>query len=414
MEHIQSLLVLDFGSQYTQLIARRVRELGVYSEIHPFHYSIEQIKQLQPVGIILSGGPMSVYEKDAPKPDPRIFDLGIPILGICYGLQLFADRFGGKVNSASRREYGKADLLIDNHSDLFAGLDATTSVWMSHGDALSQLPDGFEPIAHSHNAPICAIRNLKKKMFGVQFHPEVVHTPDGKKILANFLFKVCGAKGNWTPASFVEQAEKEIRAKVGSAKVLCALSGGVDSSVLAVLLHRAVGDQLHCVHINNGLMRKNESEQVVKTFRDTFHINLSYVDATDIFLSRLAGVDDPEKKRKIIGKTFIEVFEEEAKKLNGSVEYLAQGTLYPDVIESVSFKGPSVTIKTHHNVGGLPEKMNFKLIEPFRELFKDEVREIGRLLGSAGRFNWKASISGPWTCSTCAWRYHKRKARIAS
>jgi GMP synthase (glutamine-hydrolysing) len=381
MEHTQSLLVLDFGSQYTQLIARRVRELGVYSEIHTFHYSVEHIKQLRPVGIILSGGPMSVYEKDAPKPDPRIFDLGIPILGICYGLQLFADRFGGKVNSAARREYGKADLLIDNHSDLFAGLDATTQVWMSHGDALSQLPDGFEPIAHSHNAPICAIRNQKNKMFGVQFHPEVVHTPDGKKILANFLFKVCGAKGNWTPASFVEKTENDIRAKVGSAKVLCALSGGVDSSVLAVLLHRAVGDQLHCVHINNGLMRKNESEQVVKTFRDTFHIDLSYVDATDIFLSRLANVDDPEKKRKIIGKTFIEVFEEEAKKLSGSVEYLAQGTLYPDVIESVSFKGPSVTIKSHHNVGGLPVKMNFRLIEPFRELFKDEVREIGRLLG---------------------------------
>jgi GMP synthase (glutamine-hydrolysing) len=395
MAHTQFLLVLDFGSQYTQLIARRVRELGVYSEIHPFHCSIDQIKQFQPIGIIFSGGPMSVYEKDAPKPDPSIFDLGIPILGICYGLQLFADRFGGKVNSAARREYGKADLQIDNHSDLFAGLDEATSVWMSHGDALHQLPDGFEPIAHSHNAPICAIRNQKKKMFGVQFHPEVVHTPDGKKILNNFLSKVCGAKGNWTPASFVEQAEKGIREKVGSGKILCALSGGVDSSVLAVLLHRAVGDQLHCVHINNGLMRKNESEQVVKTFRDTFHINLSYVDAADIFLSRLAGVDDPEKKRKIIGNTFIEVFEEEAKKFSSSVEYLAQGTLYPDVIESVSFKGPSVTIKTHHNVGGLPEKMNFKLIEPFRELFKDEVREIGRLLAVPAEFIGRHPFPGP-------------------
>jgi GMP synthase (glutamine-hydrolysing) len=395
MEHIQSLLVLDFGSQYTQLIARRVRELGVYSEIHPFHYSIELIKQHQPIGIILSGGPSSVYDVDAPKPDPRIFDLGIPILGICYGLQLIAENFGGKVNSAARREYGKADLHIDHHDDLFAGLGETTSVWMSHGDALSKLPDGFEPIAHSHNAPICAIRNQNKKMFGVQFHPEVVHTPDGKKILANFLLKVCGAKDNWTPASFVEQAEKKIRAHVGSAKVLCALSGGVDSSVLAVLLHRAIGDQLHCVHINNGLMRKNESEQVVKTFRDTFHINLSYVDATDIFLSRLAGVEDPEKKRKIIGKTFIEVFEEEAKKLSGSVEYLAQGTLYPDVIESVSFKGPSVTIKSHHNVGGLPEKMSFKLIEPFRELFKDEVREIGRLLGVPADLIGRHPFPGP-------------------
>jgi len=395
MEHTQPLLVLDFGSQYTQLIARRVRELGVYSEIHPFHYSLDNIQQLQPVGIILSGGPMSVYEQDAPKPDPRIFDLGIPMLGICYGLQLFADKFDGTVNSAARREYGKADLQIDDHSDLFSGLDAATSVWMSHGDALSRMPDGFEPIAHSQNAPICAIRNLNKNMFGVQFHPEVVHTPEGKKILANFLFKVCGAKGNWTPASFVEQAEIGIRTKVGQAKILCALSGGVDSSVLAVLLHRAVGGQLHCVHINNGLMRKNESEQVVKTFRDTFHINLSFVDATDLFLSRLAGVDDPETKRKIIGKTFIEVFEEEAKKLSGSVEYLAQGTLYPDVIESVSFKGPSVTIKSHHNVGGLPEKMNFKLIEPFRELFKDEVREIGRLLGVPADLIGRHPFPGP-------------------
>jgi GMP synthase (glutamine-hydrolysing) len=395
MEHIQTLLVLDFGSQYTQLIARRVRELGVYSEIHPFNYSIEKIKKQSPVGIILSGSPSSVYENDAPKPDPKIFDLDIPILGICYGLQIFADRMHGKVNSAARREYGKADLFIDDHDDLFAGLDALTSVWMSHGDALSQLPEGFEPIAHSQNAPICAIRHTNKKMFGVQFHPEVVHTPEGKKILGNFLFQVCGAKGNWTPASFVEKAEKEIRARVGSSKVLCALSGGVDSSVLAVLLQRAVGEQLHCVHINNGLMRKNESEQVVQTFRDTFHINLSFVDATDIFLSRLAGVDDPEKKRKIIGKTFIEVFEEEAKKLSGVVEFLAQGTLYPDVIESVSFKGPSVTIKTHHNVGGLPEKMNFKLIEPFRELFKDEVRNIGRLLDVPADLIGRHPFPGP-------------------
>jgi len=395
MEHTQTLLVLDFGSQYTQLIARRVRELGVYSEIHPFNYSIDKIKDLSPIGIILSGGPSSVYETNAPKPDQKVFDLGIPILGICYGLQLFADRMHGKVNSAARREYGKAQLFIDDHNDIFAGLDTATSVWMSHGDALSQMPEGFEPIAHSHNAPICAIRHSGKKMFGVQFHPEVVHTPEGKNILGNFLFKVCDAQGNWTPASFVEKAEKEIRARVGSSRVLCALSGGVDSSVLAMLLQRAVGDQLHCVHINNGLMRKNESEQVVQTFRDTFHINLSFVDATDIFLSRLTGEDDPEKKRKIIGKTFIEVFEEEAKKINGLVEFLAQGTLYPDVIESVSFKGPSVTIKTHHNVGGLPEKMNFKLIEPFRELFKDEVRNIGRLLGVPADLIGRHPFPGP-------------------
>jgi len=395
MEHIQTILVLDFGSQYTQLIARRVRELGVFSEIHPFNYSFEKIKHESPAGIILSGGPSSVYEKDAPKPDPKIFDLGIPILGICYGLQLLADRMNGKVDSAANREYGKAELFIDNHNDLFAGLKSSTQVWMSHGDALSHLPEGFEPIAHSQNAPICAVRHLKKKMFGVQFHPEVVHTTEGKKILENFLFRVCKVKGNWTSASFVERAEKEIRTQVGSSRVLCALSGGVDSSVLAVLLHRAAGDRLHCVHINNGLMRKNESEQVVQTFRDTFHLNLTYVDAAEVFLSRLKGIDEPEKKRKIIGQTFIDIFEKEAEKTGDKIEFLAQGTLYPDVIESVSFKGPSATIKTHHNVGGLPEKMNFKLIEPFRELFKDEVRNIGRLLGLPADIIGRHPFPGP-------------------
>jgi len=395
MEHIQTILVLDFGSQYTQLIARRVRELGVFSEIHPFNYSFEKIKHESPAGIILSGGPSSVYEKDAPKPDSKIFDLGIPILGICYGLQLLADRMNGKVNSALNREYGKAELFIDDHNDLFTGLDASTQVWMSHGDALSHLPEGFEPIAHSQNAPICAVRHLKKKMFGVQFHPEVVHTTEGKKILENFLFRVCKVKGNWTSAAFVERAEKEIRTQVGSSRVLCALSGGVDSSVLAVLLHRAVGDRLHCVHINNGLMRKNESEQVVQTFRDTFHLNLTYVDAAEVFLSRLKGIDEPEKKRKIIGQTFIDIFEKEAEKTGDKIEFLAQGTLYPDVIESVSFKGPSATIKTHHNVGGLPEKMNFKLIEPFRELFKDEVRNIGRLLGLPADIIGRHPFPGP-------------------
>jgi len=395
MEHTQTILVLDFGSQYTQLIARRVRELGVFSEIHSFNFSIDKIKQVSPAGIILSGGPSSVYEKDAPKPDPEIFNLGIPILGICYGLQLLADRMNGKVDNAAHREYGKAELFIDDHNDLFQGLNKSTLVWMSHGDALVKLPEGFEPIAHSSNAPICAIRNAKRKIFGVQFHPEVVHTDEGKKILGNFVFKVCGAKGTWTPASFVENAEKEIRTRVGSSRVLCALSGGVDSSVLAVLLQRAVGDRLHCVHINNGLMRKDESDQVVRTFRDTFHINLTYVDATELFLSRLEGVGDPEKKRKIIGKTFIDVFEKEAKKLDGKMEFLAQGTLYPDVIESVSFKGPSATIKSHHNVGGLPEKMNFKLIEPFRELFKDEVRNIGRLLGIPADIIGRHPFPGP-------------------
>jgi GMP synthase (glutamine-hydrolysing) len=383
MKHSELILVLDFGAQYTQLIARKVRELGVYSEIHPFSIPIEKIKSLRPTGIILSGGPSSVYDQGAPKPSPKVFELGIPVLGICYGLQLIADQLGGKVDPSARREFGKADLRIDNGDDLFQGLDGSTTVWMSHGDALSQIPAGFEPIAHTENAPICAIRNPARRIFGVQFHPEVAHTPDGKKILSNFLFKICGARGGWTSAHFIEETIRDIRKKVGTSRVLCALSGGVDSSVAAVMLHEAVGDQLHCIHINNGLMRKGESEKVVETFRKTFHINLTYVDATETFLTKLKGVHDPEQKRRIIGNTFIEVFETESAKIDGgkSFEFLAQGTLYPDVIESASFKGPSVTIKTHHNVGGLPEKMNFKLIEPFRELFKDEVREVGRKLG---------------------------------
>ena len=399
MQHSELVLVLDFGSQYTQLIARRVRELGVYSEIHPFNISIERLRALRPVGIILSGGPSSVYEAGAPKSSPDVLELGIPVLGICYGLQVIAEQLGGKVDSFTRKEFGKAILHVDKGEDLLKGLDGSTTVWMSHGDSLSELPKGFEPIAHSDNAPICAIRNPSKKIFGVQFHPEVVHTPQGKVILSNFLHQVCGAKGDWTPAHFIEQSLVDIRTKVGSSRVLCALSGGVDSSVAAVLLHQAIGERLHCVHINNGLMRKGESEAVVETFRKTYHIQLTYVDATDIFLSRLEGVTDPEKKRKIIGNTFIEVFEEESKKIasggGGSFDYLAQGTLYPDVIESTSFKGPSVTIKTHHNVGGLPERMNFKLLEPFRELFKDEVREVGRRLGLPEHFIDRHPFPGP-------------------
>jgi GMP synthase (glutamine-hydrolysing) len=398
MQHSELILVLDFGSQYTQLIARRVRELGVYSEIHPFNVPVEKILQLKPIGIILSGGPSSVYEEAAPKPSPKVLELGVPVLGICYGLQLIADQLGGKVDASARREFGKAILKIDKGEDLLQGLNGSTTVWMSHGDALSRIPTGFEAIAHTENAPICAIRNPAKKIFGVQFHPEVAHTPDGKKILSNFLFKVCGAKGDWTPAHFIQRTVQDIREKVGSSRVLCALSGGVDSSVAAVLLREAIGDRLHCIHINNGLMRKGESEQVVETFRKTFHINLTYVDATETFLSKLKGVTDPEKKRRIIGNTFIEVFETESRKIagaDGGFEFLAQGTLYPDVIESTSFKGPSVTIKTHHNVGGLPEKMNFKLIEPFRELFKDEVREVGRKLGLPESFIERHPFPGP-------------------
>ena len=398
MQHSELVLVLDFGSQYTQLIARRVRELGVYSEIHPFNIPIDRIRALRPIGIILSGGPSSVYDAGAPKSSPDVLELGVPVLGICYGLQVIAEQLGGKVDSFARKEFGKAVLHVDRGEDLLKGLDGSATVWMSHGDALSKLPGGFEPIAHSDNAPICAIRDPSKKIFGVQFHPEVVHTPQGKLILSNFLKQVCGAKGDWTPAHFVEQSLADLRARVGDARVLCALSGGVDSSVAAVLLHQAIGDQLHCVHINNGLMRKGESDWVVETFRKTYQIQLTYVDASEIFLSRLEGVTEPEQKRKIIGNTFIEVFESESKKIagnGGSFEYLAQGTLYPDVIESTSFKGPSVTIKTHHNVGGLPERMNFKLLEPFRELFKDEVREVGRQLGLPGHFIDRHPFPGP-------------------
>jgi len=398
MTHPELVLILDYGGQYSQLIARRVRELGVYSELHPFNLPPDRIRSLRPKGIILSGSPSSTYEQGAPISSPELFGLGIPILGICYGLQLIAFQLGGEVDQAARREYGQAELTVDDDSDLFAGIASgrggTLTAWMSHGDHLTKIPPGFQPIGHSHNAPICAIRDLSRKIFGVQFHPEVVHTPKGKEILRNFLYAICGCTGGWSPASFIQQSTRDIRTKVGKGKVICALSGGVDSSVAAVLLHEAIGDQLSCIHINNGLMRKNESEAVVRTFRDTFNFNLDYVNATDRFLDALAGVVDPETKRKIIGKLFIDIFEEEAIKI-GQVDFLAQGTLYPDVIESTSFRGPSVTIKTHHNVGGLPENMNLKLIEPFRELFKDEVRAVGAQLGLPDELIWRHPFPGP-------------------
>ncbi len=394
MTHTESILILDFGSQFTQLIARRVRELNVYCEIHPFNISIEKIKTFNAKGIILSGGPSSVYATDAPIPDKQIYELGVPILGICYGLQLIAFQNGGEVNKAPRREFGRAQLLIDNHDDIFKGLSTSTEVWMSHGDEATTMPAGFEKIAHSENAGICAIRNIEKKIFAIQFHPEVVHTKDGKVVLNNFVKGICGCSGNWNADSFIESAIAAIRAKVGNKKVLCALSGGVDSSVAAVLLHKAIGEQLFCIHIDNGLMRHGESAQVIKTFRDEYHIALDFVDGTELFLDRLKDISDPEQKRKVIGKTFIDIFEQEAKKVSGA-EFLAQGTLYPDVIESVSFKGPSQTIKTHHNVGGLPEKMNLKLIEPFRELFKDEVRAVGRKLGLSDYLIERHPFPGP-------------------
>ncbi|MEX1274913.1 MAG: glutamine-hydrolyzing GMP synthase [Bacteroidota bacterium] len=414
MTTTERILVLDFGGQYTQLIARRVRELGVYSEIHPYNASIETIRSLNPSGIILSGSPFSVYDANAPKSTPQIFDLGVPIMGICYGLQLIADQLGGKVDTSAKKEFGKALLQVDKGDDLLAGLNGSTTVWMSHGDKLTKLPDGFEPIAHTSNAPICAIRHPKRKIYGVQFHPEVVHTPDGKKILSNFLFQVCGLKGGWTSVHFIESSVEGIRKKVGTSSVLCALSGGVDSSVAAILLHKAIGDQLHCIHINNGLMRKGESEKVVEVFREHYRIPLKYIDATELFLTRLAGVTDPEQKRRVVGKTFIDVFEEESAKLPGApFEFLAQGTLYPDVIESVSFNGPSATIKTHHNVGGLPEKMKFKLVEPFRELFKDEVREVGRNLGLPEPFLERHPFPGPGLAVRVLGEVTKEKLRLA-
>jgi GMP synthase (glutamine-hydrolysing) len=394
MHHHELLLVLDYGSQYSQLIARRVRELGVYSELHPFNLAIDRIRHLAPRGIILSGSPHSAFDPGAPLSSPEIFTLGIPVLGICYGLQLMAFQLGGEVDTAARREYGQADLTVDDQSDLFAGLPRTLPVWMSHGDHLTRMPPGFEPIGHTANAPICAIRNRAGRIYGVQFHPEVVHTPGGKDILRNFLYGICGFTGGWSASSFIAESLEDVRRTVGDGKVICALSGGVDSSVAAVLLHRALGERLFCVHINNGLMRKGESEGVVRTFRDHYHIQLEYVDATDRFLAALAGVTDPERKRKIIGNLFIEIFEEQAKRI-GTVDFLAQGTLYPDVIESTSFRGPSVTIKTHHNVGGLPEKMRLKLIEPFRELFKDEVRAVGAALGLPDDMIWRHPFPGP-------------------
>ncbi len=390
---MEKILILDFGSQYTQVIARKVRELGVYAEIYPYKITESEFKAINPTGLILSGGPSSVYADEAPHPSFDIFNTNIPILGICYGLQLIAYQNGGEVDKAAHREYGRAELLIDNNEDIFQNIDNST-VWMSHGDLLTKLPNGFEIIAHSNNSPICAIRNVARKIYGVQFHPEVHHTAQGKQILENFVRNICGCKDNWDAHSFIDTAIAKIQEQVGENEVICALSGGVDSTVLAVLLHKAIGDKLHCIHIDTGLMRLNESAKLMKLFAENFDMSIELIDGSETFLSRLAGVTEPEQKRKIIGKSFIDLFEVAAKMFNNS-KWLAQGTLYPDVIESVSVKGPSVVIKSHHNVGGLPEKMGLQLLEPFRELFKDEVRAVGRELGVPDWFVNRHPFPGP-------------------
>ena len=394
----ENVLIIDFGSQVTQLIARRVREAGVYSEIVPFNKAEEARERLSPKAVILSGGPSSVTETGTPRAPDWVFESGLPVLGICYGEQTMVEQLGGGVEGGHHREFGRADLEIRQASALFEGVwrpGEKHQVWMSHGDRVTSLPEGFEAIATSSGAPFAAIANEARRLYAVQFHPEVVHTPDGARLLTNFVRNIAGLGGDWTMAHFRSSEIEKIRAQVGDGKVICGLSGGVDSAVAAVLLHEAIGDQLTCIFVDHGLMRLNEADEVVSLFRGAFNIPLVHVDASEQFLGELAGVSDPEQQRKTIGRLFIEVFEAEAKKVGGA-DFLAQGTLYPDVIESVSFDGgPSVTIKSHHNVGGLPERMNLKLVEPLRELFKDEVRALGRELGLPETFVGRHPFPGP-------------------
>ena len=390
------VIIIDYGSQVTQLIARRVREAGVYSEIHPCNITADKVKAMNPSAVILSGGPASVGEKDAPALDKGFLDLGVPVLGICYGMQLLAQNLGGGLEQSEIREYGPADLRLVRSCVLWDGLDTgkSTRIWMSHGDTVKTPPPGFMIIGSTDTLEIAAMADEARKIYAVQFHPEVHHSVDGDAMIRNFLFKVAKITPDWTMSSFVERVIKEVRETVGDGHVVCALSGGVDSTVVAVLLHKAIGKNLHCIFVDNGVLRSGEGDEVVDYLREHFDLNLKFVQAQDRFLDLLAGVEDPEKKRKLIGHTFIDVFDEEAKAI-GNVEWLAQGTLYPDVIESVSHKGPSAVIKSHHNVGGLPEKMNMKLIEPLRELFKDEVRKVGEELGMPESVIWRQPFPGP-------------------
>lgn len=392
--HEEKILVLDFGSQYTQLIARSVRELGVYCEIMPCTAGFSEVRDFGPMGIILSGSPFSVHQKSAPRLNRGLMELGLPMLGICYGMQLFTKTLGGRVALSKKREYGHAVMTVDDDSDLFAGLSRLENVWMSHGDRIESLPNGFRAIAHTANSPIAAMKNGGRHVYGLQFHPEVVHTQNGRIVLENFVKKICGCSGNWNMKSFLRYEVDRIRETVGKEKVLLGISGGVDSTVCAAIVHRAIGGRLTCLFVDNGLLRMDEAKKVLDLFRKHLHIKVRFKNASSEFLKALKGVTDPEKKRKIIGRKFIKIFREEGERIGG-VKFLAQGTLYPDVIESTSFRGPSAVIKSHHNVGGLPKVMRLKLLEPLRELFKDEVRKLGVEMGLSEKFIKRQPFPGP-------------------